>query len=168
MELYPSFPSESLSGEPSTSCIHPLISTSSSHSTTARHHRIAIKMTSPDYSHHFSLQNLPFGVASSSQHPNRQCATRLLNTVIFLGDLQRSGLFASVSDLPSGIFDEATVNSYAALSKETHLAVRQILQSSLQASGTEGLPPTSIEDITKVQLHLPITVPGFTGMMTPF
>ncbi|KAL4888628.1 hypothetical protein BDV59DRAFT_211034 [Aspergillus ambiguus] len=119
-------------------------------------------MTSPEYGHHFSLQNLPFGVASSVQHPKPQCATRLHNIVIFLGDLQRSGLFARVSDLPEEVFDESTLNTYAALPKATHRAVRQTLQATLQDCSTASLPPTSVEDITKVQLHLPVAIPGFT------
>ncbi|KAL5355682.1 hypothetical protein BJX96DRAFT_184256 [Aspergillus floccosus] len=118
-------------------------------------------MTSPDYSHHFSLKNLPFGVASSYKHPHPQCATRLHSIVIFLGELQRSGVFALVPGLPEGVFDSTTLNSYAALSKSTHSAVRLTLQSILQ-DGTAALPPSSTEDITAVTLHLPVTVPGFT------
>ncbi|GES58113.1 fumarylacetoacetate hydrolase [Aspergillus terreus] len=118
-------------------------------------------MASTKYSNHFSLKNLPFGVASSHKHPHPQCATRLHNTVIFLGELQRSGAFAQISDLPEGVFDSPTLNSYAALPKPTHRAVRQTLQSILQ-DGTAALPPSSTEDITAVTLHLPVTVPGFT------
>ncbi|KAG2412899.1 hypothetical protein HFD88_010456 [Aspergillus terreus] len=118
-------------------------------------------MASTKYSNHFSLKNLPFGVASSDKHPHPQCATRLHNTVIFLGDLQRSGVFAQISDLPEGVFDSPTLNSYAALPKPTHRAVRQTLQSILQ-DGTAALVPSSTEDITAVTLHLPVTVPGFT------
>ncbi|GIC90110.1 uncharacterized protein Aud_006542 [Aspergillus udagawae] len=38
--------------------------------------------------HHdyFSINNLSFRVTLSSQHPQPQCATRLNNTIIFLGD----------------------------------------------------------------------------------
>jgi fumarylacetoacetase len=120
-------------------------------------------MTSSAYSHHFSINNLPFGVASSSQHPQPQCVTRLSNTVIFLGDLQRAGLFRQVTGLPRGPFDNPTLNAFAALDKRVHKQVRQALQSALQGSGVEKLPTGSTEPITAVRMHLPVSIPAFTG-----
>ena len=39
------------------------------------------------YAEHFSLANLPYGIASSSAHPEKAVATRLHDFVIFLADL---------------------------------------------------------------------------------
>ncbi|KAL2860753.1 fumarylacetoacetate hydrolase family protein [Aspergillus lucknowensis] len=117
-------------------------------------------MTSPEYSHHFSLNNLPYGVASSPVHP-QQCATRLHNTVIFLGALQKSGFFNGVSSLPNNIFAEHTLNAFAALPNSIHAAVRTHLQSALQP-GVESLPANSTADITAVTMHLPVSIGGFT------
>jgi hypothetical protein len=39
------------------------------------------------YSHHFSINNIPFGIASSSSHAHKSVATRLEDTVIFLDEL---------------------------------------------------------------------------------
>ncbi|KAH1915399.1 hypothetical protein KXW75_006176 [Aspergillus fumigatus] len=119
-------------------------------------------MTSPAYSHHFSINNLPFGLTSSSQHPQPQCVTRLGNTVIFLGDLQRAGLFREVTSLPRGVFDNRTLNAFAALDKQVHKHVRQALQSALQDSGVKKLPIGSTEPITAVRMHLPVSIPAFT------
>ncbi|GFF32142.1 fumarylacetoacetate hydrolase [Aspergillus udagawae] len=119
-------------------------------------------MTSSAYSHHFSINNLPFGVVSSSQHPQPQCATRLSNTVIFLGDLERAGLFRQVTGLPRGAFDNPTLNAFAALDKRVHKQVRQALQSALQGFGDENLPTGSTEPITAVRMHLPVSIPAFT------
>lgn len=116
-------------------------------------------MTSSEYSSHFSIANIPFGVASSNNHPEPQCVTRLENQVIFLGVLQRSGLFAEVPSLPEGVFDKATLNDYAALPKKIHHEVRKVLQEAL----TTSLPDDSTEDISAVTLHLPVSVGGFTG-----
>lgn len=116
-------------------------------------------MTSPEYSSHFSIANIPFGVASSNNHPEPQCVTRLENKVIFLGALQRSGLFAEVSSLPNGVFDKATLNEYAALPKTIHREVRKVLQEALRTV----LPDNCTEDISTVTLHLPVSVGGFTG-----
>ncbi len=119
-------------------------------------------MTSPKYSHHFSVNNIPYGVVSSPSQP-RQCATRLANTVIFLGALQKSGFFDKIDSLPKGIFSNATLNEFAALSKSTHAAVRAHLQSILREPGLDAIPETAKADITTVQLHLPVSIPGFTG-----
>ncbi|KAJ5673207.1 hypothetical protein N7507_002334 [Penicillium longicatenatum] len=116
-------------------------------------------MTSPEYSGHFSIANIPFGVASSNNHREPQCVTRLENKVIFLGVLQRSGIFAEVSSLPEGVFDKATLNEYAALPKSIHREVRKVLQDVL----TAPLPDNSTEDISAVTMHLPVSVSGFTG-----
>lgn len=116
-------------------------------------------MTSFEYSSHFSIANIPFGVASSNNHPEPQCVTRLENKVIFLGVLQRSGLFAKVPNLPEGVFDKASLNGYAALPKKIHREVRKVLQEAL----TTSLPGNSTEDISAVTLRLPVSVGGFTG-----
>jgi len=117
-------------------------------------------MTSPEYSNHFSIANIPLGVASSNKHPEPQCVTRLENKVIFLGVLQRSGLFAEVLSLPEGVFNKAALNEYAALPKTIHREVRKVLQEAL----TTPLPDNSTEDISAVTLYLPVSVGGFTGM----
>jgi fumarylacetoacetase len=122
-------------------------------------------MTSTAYSHHFSINNLPYGVASSPAHTS-QCATRLNNTVIFLGALQKAGFFNAVSDLPGNVFSENTLNSFAALPASIHAAVRNHLQSALQ-SGIDSLPPNKTADVTAVTLHLPVSIGAFTGNL-PF
>ncbi|KAF3396434.1 Fumarylacetoacetase [Penicillium rolfsii] len=115
-------------------------------------------MTSPDYQSHFSLANIPFGVASSNSHPSPQCVTRLENNVIFLADLQRSGVFAQVASLPEGIFEQSSLNEYAALPKSTQREVRAVLQEAL----AKPLPTGFTEDISAVTLHMPVAVGGFT------
>lgn len=116
-------------------------------------------MTSPDYSSHFSLANIPFGVASSKNHHNAQCVTRLENKVFFLGDLQRAGLFKKIAGLPKGIFDNSTLNDFAALSKGIQLETRRVLQEQLNSE----VAASSAEDISSVTLHLPVSIGGFTG-----
>lgn len=39
------------------------------------------------YAEHFSIANLPYGIASSKSHPEKAVATRLEDVVIFLADL---------------------------------------------------------------------------------
>lgn len=117
-------------------------------------------MTSPEYMSHFSLANIPFGVASSNDHSNPQCVTRLENNVIFLAELQRAGVFAEVACLPEGIFDKPSLNEYAALPKHTQREVRKVLQEALAKPLSAGFT----EDISAVTLHMPVAVGGFTGI----
>ncbi|CAG8290131.1 unnamed protein product [Penicillium salamii] len=114
-------------------------------------------MTSPKCSSHFSLANIPFGVASSPKH-TIQCATRLDNTVVFLGILQQAGIFEEVRGLPSDVFSRSTLNEFAALDKSIQREVRARLQLLL----TNDLPSGSTEDISSVILHMPVSVGGFT------
>ncbi|KAJ5344671.1 hypothetical protein N7452_002675 [Penicillium brevicompactum] len=114
-------------------------------------------MTSPAYSNHFSLANIPFGVASSPKHAT-QCVTRLENTVVFLGVLQQQNIFKNVPGLPIDVFNQATLNNFAALDKSIQRGVRAILQVVL----TKELPLGSTENISAVSLHLPVAVGGFT------
>lgn len=116
-------------------------------------------MTFTEYSSHFSIANIPFGVASSKSHPAPQCVTRLENTVIFLAELQRSGHFAGNPGLPEGVFEKPTLNEYAELAKPTHREVRKVLQETLK----NPLPANVSEDVSAVTLHLPVAVGGFTG-----
>ncbi|KAJ5851430.1 uncharacterized protein N7529_010815 [Penicillium soppii] len=115
-------------------------------------------MTSPEYSSHFSLANIPFGVASSQEHPSPRCVTRLENTVIFLDVLQQTGAFAKVAGLPNDVFDQSTLNEFATLPKSIQREVRTTLQVAL----TKKLPPNSTEDVSAVTLHMPVSVGGFT------
>ena len=41
-----------------------------------------------DYSAHFSINNIPYGIASDHAHPERMAVTRLGNSVIYLADLE--------------------------------------------------------------------------------
>ncbi|PYH46411.1 fumarylacetoacetate hydrolase family protein [Aspergillus saccharolyticus JOP 1030-1] len=118
-------------------------------------------MSSPEYSHHFSVQNLPFGIASSRTRPSPQCATRLHNTVVFLAELHEHGIFNSIADLPTGIFKSPTLNTFAALPRSTHTSVRHALQQALQ-KGLATLPAGSTADITEVEMHLPVSIPAYT------
>ncbi|KAJ5621004.1 hypothetical protein N7510_004988 [Penicillium lagena] len=110
------------------------------------------------YDDHFSINNIPFGIGSSVNHPVPQCVTRLERTIIFLGVLQQSGAFSQVPGLPEGIFKKSTLNEYASLSKDIQREVRKLLQSYL----TGDLPPNSSEDVENVAMNLPVSIGGFT------
>ena len=116
-------------------------------------------MTTPDYSSHFSRKNIPFGVASSAAHKVPQAVTRVENAVVFLHDLASAGLFATVADLPEGVFADTSLNRFAAQPRSTVHAVRQILSDADLAS----FPAGSVEDVGQVTMHLPVQVGDFIG-----
>jgi fumarylacetoacetase len=52
------------------------------------------------YASHFSLANIPYGIASKTPNEAPSVVTRLFDTVVFLDELANAGL---LSDLPSAI-----------------------------------------------------------------
>lgn len=123
-------------------------------------------MTPPNYAHHFSLKNIPFGIASSKKHVTPQVVTRIENTVIFLNDLAQAGYFKEVNwtGVSDGVFAESTLNSFAALPKSITGAVRLIIQEVIGERGLASLPSESTEDVPTVTMHMPVEVRDFTGM----
>lgn len=59
----------------------------------------------------FSIDNLPYGVASSSAFPKPQCVTRYEDNVLFLADLQQAGIFNHIDGLPKAAFDEVRLST---------------------------------------------------------
>ncbi|RSL46614.1 hypothetical protein CEP53_010275 [Fusarium sp. AF-6] len=112
-----------------------------------------------DFSHHFSDQNIPFGIASSAKHQYPQAVTRLGNTVLFLSDLQDHGLFSS---LPKRVFKQDTLNEFAALPRSQSVEVRKTIQNVFRQGGIEGFPFTAREDVSSVTMHLPVEIKDFS------
>lgn len=126
-------------------------------------------MSSPDYAHHFSVRNVPFGIASSKAHPVRQAVTRLGNSVIFLHDCHTNGLFDGIEGLPQEVFTHGTLNEFAALSKSIQQHLREVIQATYRKGdgGLPNFPKSSLEDITQVEMHMPVTVGDFSGTELP-
>jgi fumarylacetoacetase len=121
---------------------------------------------SQDYASQFSVHNIPFGVASSNLHSAPQGVTRIGNSVIFLDDCSKRGFLAQIDGLPTGVFAQNTLNSFAAISKHIQRATREALQNAwTSASATSNFPKGSIEDISDVTMHLPFRVGEFIGMI---
>ncbi|KAJ4319258.1 hypothetical protein N0V84_006449 [Fusarium piperis] len=112
-----------------------------------------------DFSHHFSDENIPFGIASSTKHQDPQAVTRLGNTVLFLADLQDHGLFSS---LPKGVFKQGTLNEFAALPRPQLVEVRKTIQNVFLRDGIGGFPSTAQEDASLVTMHLPVEIKDFS------
>ncbi|TLD08067.1 hypothetical protein PspLS_10584 [Pyricularia sp. CBS 133598] len=115
--------------------------------------------TGDGWAHHFSVANIPFGIASSPRFPSPQPATRVDNDVIFLAKVQEQGLLSSVPDLPGAVFKYSTLNAFAALPKSVHSAVREAIQKAWREGSVSS---ESREDVSGVTMHLPVHVSDFT------
>lgn len=116
-------------------------------------------MTAPQlgYSSHFGLNNIPFGVACSKSHPEPSCVSRYEDNVIFLNQL--TNLFDGIDCFDCNVFNQSTLNEFAATPKAAQLAVRERLQQAIQQS---QLPDGSVENISNVVMHMPVQVGDFT------
>lgn len=122
-------------------------------------------MTSPlpGYASHFGVDNIPFGIASSSQHSKPTCVTRFQDNVIFLDALTEP--LSGIDGLTKDVFALPTLNAFAAMPQTIHKAVRQKLQDLIRQDGTlAGLTSCSVEPIENVTMHLPFSVGDFTDM----
>ncbi|KAK6443022.1 hypothetical protein LTR95_000736 [Oleoguttula sp. CCFEE 5521] len=118
----------------------------------------------PGYSSHFGIENIPFGIGSSTSHPEPQGVTRLEDNVIFLADLNDT--LQDIPDLPSSIFSQSTLNAFAALPKSVHQDVRSKLQAALKDSSS--LPKNAVEPIASVTMHLPVDCGDFSDFSCSF
>ena len=122
-------------------------------------------MSSRDYSHHFSVHNVPFGIGSSKCHPRPQAVTRLGNSVLFLHDCHTSSQFEDIDGLPLSVFSNETLNEFAALAKSVQQQVRKAIQDRCHngAFDVSKVPQASVADIAEVQMHMPVRVGDFAG-----
>lgn len=120
------------------------------------------------YASHFSVQNIPFGIASSAAHTRPQAVTRLENTVVFLSDLAAVGLFDHIGTLSPAVLNGPNLNEFASDLAENHRVVRQVIQSIYQEHALDGFPATSRVNIEDVTMHLPVEIRDFTGNLVLF
>ncbi|PNS17298.1 Fumarylacetoacetase [Sphaceloma murrayae] len=110
---------------------------------------------SADFADHFGIENIPFGIASSSKRTSPQAVTRHENKVIFLSELPE----VSKAGAPAEVFTQPTLNAFGALGRSTHKAVRAAIQ---QAIKSGSVPDAAVEDVSAVKMHLPMNSGDFT------
>ncbi|KAJ9144560.1 Fumarylacetoacetase [Pleurostoma richardsiae] len=111
---------------------------------------------------HFSDRNIPFGIACSKTHPERQAVTRLGDSVLFLSDLAAHGLFSKIKGLPDGVFSHDFLNAFAALGRSISRAVREVIQEIFRNGGLGAFPQGAVEELDAVTMHLPVYISDFT------
>jgi fumarylacetoacetase len=110
------------------------------------------------YTSHFGINNIPYGIASSSKRQKPQAVTRINDTIIFLSELSSITPFRSISEELPSIFLQPTLNTFAALPKPLQSRVRSAIQAAFQSSQHTEYS----EDVKDVTLHMPIAIGDFT------
>lgn len=110
------------------------------------------------YSAHFGINNIPYGIASSSKRQQPQAATRIGDAVIFLAELATHASFTSISADLATLFSQPVLNGFAAQPAQIHTSVRTAIQEAYKA----GAHTPFAEPITNVTLHLPVSIGDFT------
>ncbi|KAK2015000.1 fumarylacetoacetase [Colletotrichum eremochloae] len=106
------------------------------------------------FSEHFSIANIPFGIASTSNR-SRSVVTRIGDSVVFLSDL---GL--ETSDNVKSALCQTTLNDLAAIDKAELQQLRKKIQQLMTDNTTLSQYGVPVDD---VELHLPINVTEFTS-----
>lgn len=110
--------------------------------------------TKMSYSEHFSVKNIPYGIATGPGHTHKSVATRLHDKVLFLKDLD----IQSDEEIQKAI-TQSTLNALAGVSKDKLKELRATLQKLLADDSVvskHGVP------VDQVQMHLPLQISGFT------
>lgn len=64
------------------------------------------------YAEHFSIDNIPYGIATSASHVEQSVVTRLGDTVIFLNELAKAGSLPGINEAISCTFSEVSFAHY--------------------------------------------------------
>lgn len=110
------------------------------------------------YASHFGINNIPYGIASSSKRPQPQAVTRIGDDVIFLAELATHESFKSTTADLTTLLSQPTLNAFAAQPQQVQTQVRTAIQHAYH----NNLLPSFSEDINAVTLHLPVSIGDFT------
>jgi len=114
----------------------------------------------------FPIQNLPFGVFSTSSLP-AVCGTRVGDFAVDLDALQRLGYLEGLG-LPDGLFAQDNLNAFIACGKETWSAVRLRLSQILRSESSFPLEKNRehqeqcVHQQGAVRMHLPAKIGDYT------
>lgn len=118
----------------------------------------------------FSLQNLPYGVFSTTADPIPRVGIAIGNHVLDLKILAQEQVFSDL-EFDARALGETTLNAYAGLGHDAHGQVRSRLQELLAEDSqlhrvlrdNQERRQRCLLPMKDVILHLPVTVGDFTG-----
>jgi fumarylacetoacetase len=112
----------------------------------------------------FPIQNLPYGVFSTSASPTPRVGVAIGNYVLDLWELEQDGLLNAGEP---GVFARPSINPLMALEPTVWSQTRARISKLLRHDNPElrnnaALRERALVPIASVKLHLPITVAGYT------
>jgi fumarylacetoacetase len=112
---------------------------------------------------HFTLANIPYGIASAQERSKLGVATRLHGNVYFLDDLIKNKLIGPFSsETEEALSNQRTLNAFISLPQSNHHEVRSALKSLFgNVQQNEALADLKTP-IDKVKLHLPLNIGDFS------
>ncbi|SLM35400.1 fumarylacetoacetase [Lasallia pustulata] len=121
---------------------------------------------------HFSLANIPFGIISTASSPSPRPAVAIGEYALDLAAFSFDNGFSELSSIHANlsVFNQPTLNAFAALGQPVHREVRRYLQS-IFAEDTpyphilkdrKGLQEESLFMLKDVHTHLPLQIGDYT------
>ena len=117
----------------------------------------------------FSLQNIPFGIASVHNDPRHRCVTAIGDTVVDLEVLQDAGVFNTISKLDPNVFSYSTLNKFMEHPSDVWPLVRKQIIDLLAEDGNNyllrsnpKLQQAALYERKNVTMHLPVEIGDYT------
>lgn len=122
---------------------------------------------------HFSLANIPFGVITTSSFSTPRIAVAIGDYALDINTFSKKGGFSKCDGVTSQqltVFNESTLNAFAALGRPVHRTIRSYLQEIFQESTphpdilskNESLKQEVLIPLSKVSNHLPMNIGDYT------
>ncbi|KAI7871190.1 fumarylacetoacetase [Spinellus fusiger] len=117
---------------------------------------------------HFPIQNIPFGVFSTSQKTSPRVGVAIGDQILDLYEIASAGLLSSVQGLgdAKAVFGQSSLNTFMSLGRPVWRATRSALQSLLAENSTleenQELRKHALVPQATAQLHLPATIGDYT------
>lgn len=110
---------------------------------------------------HFPIQNLPFGIFSTSTKSKR-AGIAIGEHILDLVEIAQLGYFDSISGNPSLLFSHHVLNPFITLGKEIHKEVRTIVFDLLKEGNDAISDKNVLITQAEAELHLPIQIGDYT------
>ncbi|MBT5956656.1 MAG: fumarylacetoacetase, partial [Candidatus Marinimicrobia bacterium] len=110
---------------------------------------------------HFPIQNLPYGIFSSTDNPNPRGGVAIGELVLDLSLLESEGL------LPSNYFSQSNLNLFMSAGKEIWSSVRRQIQELLDENNSSLKDNSELRERafycqSEVSMHLPAQIGDYT------
>lgn len=111
----------------------------------------------------FSIHNLPYGIFSTAENPEKRVGVAIGEHIFDLAQMQALHILPT-SNLPTGIFAKPYLNEFITLGKAITNQVRRDLQTLLQSKDDKQITllRTCLVAQKEAQMHLPVQIGDYT------